>query len=489
MGQRGLKLTLEARDSWTKVVDGDAASVEWLKKFISFRDSQAERKRRIVQGRRGEVWVSAVQRGRFGTGLLPTVLRGAGACGVEVELHDRRTPPPPGAFPDLTGEPLTLYPDQQGALRDWWMGGVEQPCRGIIKSPTASGKGRLAVAAAHALPGHTLFVVHRGNLVQDVRTRWDDLLASRGLEPRAGWIGEGRWAPGERLTCATLQTLYEKLGTKEIRRLAKYTTAVVVDECHTAAARTYGRTIQFFVRAGWRLGLSATPLDRTDQKTILGLATMGPVVHRVSATKLADEGRILLPIVRIIPVLERAGEWCESYAEVYDELVVNSEHRNNAVLRVMELEREAGNLPGIVFVKKLDHGRALRDAARMRGLNVDFICGKDDRGRRQRALDQLASGRLDYVVGSKVFVEGVNVPALRTGVNAAGGQSIIDALQQVGRTMRVERGKPRPHFYDFGDKGHPWLHEHARTRFKAYRREGYDREVVRDLWPARPPGD
>jgi superfamily II DNA or RNA helicase len=77
-------------------------------------------------------------------------------------------------------------------------------------------------------------------------------------------------------------------------------------------------------------------------------------------------------------------------------------------------------------------------------------------------------------VASDVFNEGVDIPALRTVVLAAGGKSTVKVLQQIGRALRKSDGKTVASIIDIDDRGNKWLRQHSLERVRVMRREGYD---------------
>ena len=80
---------------------------------------------------------------------------------------------------------------------------------------------------------------------------------------------------------------------------------------------------------------------------------------------------------------------------------------------------------------------------------------------------------------SRIFNKGIDIPEARSGINAAGGASRIDALQKVGRGMRVVPGKTTFRYWDILDTGNYNLEDHARKRIEAYRSRNYNVRVVR----------
>lgn len=345
-----------------------------------------------------------------------------------------------------------------------------------------SGKGNMAVAIGHMLPGHTLFAVHRGHLAQDIQARWNDMAGSQG-EPDAGMIGEGVWNVGERFTCASLQTLYARLSSDEFKLLIDKTTAVIFDEAHVAPAKTFNAVLAFLYKARWRLGLSGTPLDRSDRRTMVAVGAIGPIVSRVRSTTLQELGVIAVPTVHIIPVTQSALSAYADWHTRYEAYIVRSDKRNAAVIAAAQYAYDEGETPGMIFVKAIHHGFTLQKSLTALGMSVRFISGSASLFTRKSACEQLAAGRLDFIIATKVFSEGVNIPSLATIINAQAGKSVVGTLQQTGRGMRVTDDKTTVTVWDFGDKGDTTFHKHAEARIAAYQREGYKCILDKHTWP------
>jgi superfamily II DNA or RNA helicase len=282
---------------------------------------------------------------------------------------------------------------------------------------------------------------------------------------------------GSRFTVASLQTLWARRKSSAFRELAERTTALTVDECHTVPADTASWLIQQMRNARIRVGLSGTPLARGDNRSLVAVGVLGPIAYRIKADTLIQAGVLAKPTVRLVPLVQQSKG--ASWADVYRELVTDSERRNRAVL---EMARRAEK-PAMVFTTGVAHGRDLAKKLRQAGMNAEFVSGSASLDRRQRAVRDLASGRLDVVCATSVFNEGVDVPCLRSVVNAAGGKSGIATIQRAGRALRVEPGKSTATIWDVGDKGDRWLAQHARERVRAYQREGYPVVVDRTVAP------
>lgn len=327
-----------------------------------------------------------------------------------------------------------------------------------------SGKTHVAAGLVWSLPCRWLFLAHRGVLVHQAADRFEKLLC----EP-VGRIAEGRWST-QRITCATFQTLSRRADDPAARRLLGSVGGVIADECHVVGASAI-RSVVMDCAAYYRIGLSGTPLDRGDRRSVLAVGALGTVIHRVTTEELTARGLLAESVVRFVPVHQgwRAAGRQRKHATVYRDLVVRSHVRNRAIVDVAL----AADKPCLVFVQHLKHGKWLVDLLRAGGLEVEFVQGKDDDARRRSRLDALQRGRLDVVVATVVLQEGVDVPGLRSVVNAGAGKSVIAVLQRVGRGMRVAAGKQSFQIWDVADSGDKWTEAHYAARVKALQREGH----------------
>lgn len=468
--------------------------VDWLQTLLRV-ENKAEMTARAFRdpgGRGGSLtidmgWRDLSGRICFPPGLLPVIRRAAQAAKQTVEVQDSREVPPgwpqnPVEAARRVAQQVGLRDYQEGALVALARGTSESmpiqyplPGRGICKIVTGGGKGVIAAVVPLFAPGNWAFFVHRGHLAADIRERYHRLSGEE-----AGFIGDGEWDPREGLTCATTQSLFAALHTPRFKAWAKTVTGVMIDEVHTIASDTYSQVAKAFPNAYATFGFSGTPLDRSDKKSILSVAAVGPVVYEVRADELIERGYIAKPTIRVIPVWQpeyKGSDW----PGLYKAKIKESPHRNGAIAAAM-VKAEA---PGIVFVRHLDHGKELVRLAHLKGLDADFVDGSWSLERRQAVIRKLDTGRLQWIVASSVFAEGVDIPCLRTVINGGGGKAIIATLQQIGRGSRMAEGKSTFVCYDIGDSGNRVLNAHAHARVQAAQREGYDCVIDESLWPKR----
>jgi len=471
----------------TTVVKAEDAELRWLGDYLSFKDSSAFFKNRgRARGHVSEkVRLFNVLNHTFPTGLLPLVQRAAPDEGFQLNIVDKRGAPP------ARDEGANL-----GWLRDYQLAAVdavEEHERGILWMPTGAGKTEVAAALTLAFPFPWLFLVHRAGLMDQAARRYE---LRTGM--RAGRIGEGEWTTGDgNLVCATFQTISAGLAKRDPKTLALLQGArgVMVDEAHVLPAGSFYNVALATPNARHRIGLSGTPLARGDNRSTMAIAALGPVIYRIRTELLISRGVLARPTIHMVQVNERSDK--PTWQGVYGESIVRSTYRNK---HVIEACRRAEK-PGLLFVKEVKHGKLLTKALLKAGIQADFVWGTHSTEYRNARIRDLVKGKLDILVCSVVFQEGIDIPELRSAVFASGGKSIIATLQRLGRGMRVERNaagdvvKGTFEAWDIADngcgctsykKGDPhqgckWLEKHTRERLKAYSSEGH--AVVKETFP------
>jgi superfamily II DNA or RNA helicase len=269
---------------------------------------------------------------------------------------------------------------------------------------------------------------------------------------------------------ATFQTLSMRLaaGDAEARALLEGADGIIGDECHAVASTTAAAVFGAATNARYRIGLSGTPLARGDRKSSLVVGATGPVIYRMRPEVLVERQVLARPTIRMVDVLH--DEMPDAtWPTVYDRLVVHSPRRNALVVEAVRRSEK----PCLVFVQAVEHGHVLVRALTRAGIRCGYVHGAHTTEQREAAIEDLVAGRIEVLLCSVIFQEGVDVPALRSVVIAAGGQSTIAAIQRVGRGLRTQTGKTSCDVWEFLDRGQRWLEAHSRARRRAYEAEGY----------------
>lgn len=445
----------------------------WLDNFLSFEDGKA----RFFRGRSSGGEVPRVKMlnpvtNVFSTGLLALVQKEAEG-NHEVELIDQRTPP--------------VAAGQEQPLPDWLrdyqadaVAAVERRKRGILWMPTGAGKTETIIALAMRMPCRWLFLVNSKDLLHQTAERYEKRAGRK-----AGVFGDGECDLDSDFVVASFQTLHRGLtSTDGLRRgvclqLLHGAQGMVVDEVHTLPADSYLLVANETPNAYYRVGMSGTPLARGDRRSLLAIATCGPVIFRLRAEKLIAEGVLARPHVRFVDVSQDVHTSFElgdeyTWPNVYKQLVVESSLRNQVVSSMVR----AAAKPCMLFIKDIAHGKALEQLLRRRGFKVSFAHGSDSSESRAGMIKRLEAGELEVLISSVIFQQGLDVPSLASIVVASGGKSVIATIQRAGRGMRTDGGKKADfEVWDVMDKGCPMLERHARARMRAYVSEGYETVV------------
>ena len=189
-----------------RVVRATPEERDWLRTYLTFPDPSAVWKGKSKEDAVHKLYeeVSAT----FPAGFVSSVVKAAAADGFKVDLVDNRTKP---VERDLEADLVWLRPYQLEAIDRC----VER-VRGIIMHPTASGKSETMVGLTRALPCAWLMLAPSLILVNNLADRFIKRNLEHGIDlGEPGRIGEGKWTEGERLTCATYQSIYRALGLRE----------------------------------------------------------------------------------------------------------------------------------------------------------------------------------------------------------------------------------------------------------------------------------
>jgi len=461
-------MEVELHNVRARVVSATDDEHAWLTEFLSWPDDKAwvmrSRGIRVPEYTRLYTRVDDT----YPAGFTRMLVEAAKKAGHAIKVIDARTRPQTAHLP----LPSYLRPYQVDAVT-----ATTKRTRGVIWAATGSGKTQVAMGLVESIPARWLFLVNLTQLGLQARDRYRQF---GGME--AGVVAEGKWTPDlspHGLTVATFQTLHARFrrggdpaDRLEAEKFLASIEGVIVDEAHVLPADSFRGVIDRMPNAYWRIGLSATPLLRGDRKSMHLVGCLGSVTYRIGAKILVEAGVLAKPNIRMVKHDEISDK--KTWQGAYSELVCRSKSRNELVCR---LAREAVK-PCVVFVRSCDHGKLITKALTKAGVKTEYLDGGASTPERQAAVIRLERGDTDVIVATVIMNQGIDIPNLRSMVMAAGGASSIEALQRVGRGMRVVNGKTEVDVYDVYDTGNKWTERHSRARKRSYKIEEYDVEIV-----------
>jgi hypothetical protein len=201
--------------------------------------------------------------------------------------------------------------------------------RGIIKSPTGSGKTLIMAGLVKALMGRKMVILF--NAKQLLTQTYDFLTEACGMDNIGLCYGEG-FIEGDIMLC-TVQSIERILDTH-----LESAEVLMVDECHEFSnGKTTLAAIQSFPNAVYRFGFTATPPSDPIRRYNLEGA-LGEVLQVVDTANLVEEGKLTKPIIQLINREYDASGLDEdmSYLDVYDEYIVHNEKRNAIIKEIEE---------------------------------------------------------------------------------------------------------------------------------------------------------
>ena len=378
---------------------------------------------------------------------------------------------------DCTPELVLETPDLDDFTKNWDIEGFSyydfqkelisiglKEKRGIIKSPTGSGKTLIMAGLVKALSGRKMVLLF--NAKQLLTQTYKFLTDTCGFDNIGLCYGEG-YIYGDTMLC-TVQSIEKILDTH-----LEEAEVLMVDECHEFAnGKTTLAAIKAFPKALYRLGFTATPPSDIIPKLNLE-GSLGPIWASVSTSALVDDGKLTKPIIQLIDRNYTASGLDEdkSYLEVYDDYIVNNEERNNKIKEIVnDIRQQHKRARILILTKSLDHGRTLEH---LLGGRCEFLEGADSVGQRYNAISRFRGCRESSIlIGTKILQTGINIEEITHFINARGMKSEIATLQALGRALRRHETKEEVYIYDFMDK-EKYLSNHSRARKRHYENEGH----------------
>lgn len=454
--------------------------------------------------------------GTFPGGLLGRVTTRLQELDVDVDIEDRAQPP-------LMAQQLAdgvnlkeLRPYQIEAADR-----AEVAKRGVFEAATGTGKTEIMAEMIRRTACRSLIIVASRDLAWQTIERFEGSAhEQQTLDfPNApaqglyGIVGDDQETPGL-VTAALYQTLVRRLmpvclhcdaqgelhqrtcDTKKGSRrcggeldftetelmlqwLASFD-AIHLDECHRAPAKTWWPVVNS-CPAYWRFGYSATPF-KSDPITELKLVgATGEIFYSFPAREAIDQGYLTEPFVATVDpnFASMSDDEDTKYIDSYRDGIVEHVKRCRLIAEIAQGTSEGWGVPTLILVQWTEHGRNIKRALREIGVRAEFISGSAPTTKRRDVMHAMDEGRLNCVISTTIFDEGVNVPAIGALILAGGGKARHKVIQRIGRGLRVVEGKKYLAVFDIWDThSEKYLIKHSHQRLRAVKDAGYAQEML-----------
>jgi len=263
---------------------------------------------------------------------------------------------------------------------------------------------------------------------------------------------------------------------EEIITLAEFldgVTTVIVDEVHMAKAAVLKNLLtQNFCNAAIRWGLTGT-IPKEDFENQAIFASIGPVVHKVSAHELQEAGVLSnchVNVIQLVDLLE-----FKSYAEELKYLVTNKD-RMEYISRLVNSISESGNT--LVLVNRIDTGKFIIENIK----DSVFISGEVKTKDRKEEYDEVATANNKIIVATYgVAAVGINIPRIFNLVLLEPGKSFVRVIQSIGRGVRKAEDKDFVQIWDITSTC-KFAKRHLTQRKKFYKEAKYPFTQEKNDW-------
>ncbi|MDJ0334368.1 DEAD/DEAH box helicase [Salinibacterium sp. G-O1] len=311
--------------------------------------------------------------------------------------------------------------------------------RALIVSATGTGKTILSALDVRSVgPKRMLFVAHREQILDRAIHEFRRVLG--GDSDRFGKLAGSTRQSDRQFVFATIQTLSQQHVLDQLDPDAfDY---VLIDEVHRAGAASFDRVLNHF-RPKFLLGMTATP-ERPDGVNIFELFDYN-VPYEIRL-KSALELNMLSPFhyYGVADVTFVDGQTTTDGTSLAR--LVGAE-RVEHILGALNTYGQAGVAPrGLIFCSRKEEAHELSSELNRRVLHGSqlrtiALTGDDSIEDRERAVERLEEGELDYILTVDIFNEGVDIPSINQVVMLRQTQSSIVFVQQLGRGLRHAPGK------------------------------------------------
>ena len=389
------------------------------------------------------------------TNLLPEIMPILERYNYDIELDDQREYSTTFEFDQVEenrwaykswpkghpaeGKPIMLRDYQVEIVNDF----LKNP-QCIQEVATGAGKTIITATLSAAIEsyGRSIVIVPNKSLVTQTEKDYVNLGLDVGV-----YFGD-RKEHGRTHTICTWQSLNVLLkntkagiGDCTIQDFIQDVVCVMVDEVHMAKADALKTLLtSVMARVPIRWGLTGTvPKEKFESQALL--VSLGPVISRLSANELQQQGVLAQCHVNIVQLQDHV-----EYNNYQSELkyLLEESGRLDAMANLIRHVNETGNT--LVLVDRTECGRQL--VARL-GDRAVFVSGATKAKDRQDEYDEVAEATDKIIVATYgVAAVGINIPRIFNLVLVEPGKSFVRVIQSIGRGIRKAEDKNHVQIWD-----------------------------------------
>ena len=321
----------------------------------------------------------------------------------------------------------------------------------------ATGTGKTVVAAFDYLrlrdeegaAPRLLFIAHRSQILAQALSTFRQVLR----DPAFGAMLDGDNTPEHyEHIFATINTVHSRRLVEQLGR--HFWRIVIVDEAHHLPATTFDQFIGA-VQPHYLLGLTATP-ERSDGQSLTQYFDSRPDGSPAVSLRLWDalDQQLLTPFEYYATADDTdmtTVEWGRGaeMAQLSNIVSGNAVRARTVVHALGAYVSDLDALKGLAFCVSVAHANFMADFFNHSGLPAVALTGADSQEARAAAIRQLSSGALKIICTCDVFNEGIDIPSANAILLLRPTQSPVIFQQQIGRGLRLAKGKEACLVLDF----------------------------------------
>jgi superfamily II DNA or RNA helicase len=351
--------------------------------------------------------------------------------------------------------------------------------RGILVSPTASGKSLIVYLLTQYYSGSILILVPTIALVHQLRSDFSDYGYDVDSNVHVIFGGESKHTD-KPVVISTWQSVYELP-----KAYFDSFDLIIGDEAHLFKSQSLVKIMTNLVNTKYRFGLTGT-LDGSLVNELVLTGLFGPA-HKIIDTKdLIESGKLAAIKIKVLalshPPEERNKLQSASYQDEIKHII--SYQPRNKFIRNLAVSLSGNTLILYAYVEK--HGQILYDMIKEKAgeRKVFFVHGGVD-GEEREAIRAIVEKEHDAIIVASygTFSTGVNIKNLHNVIFASPTKSRVRTMQSIGRGLRVSDTKDSMTLFDIADdlsrskQKKNYTLNHLIERVKMYSSEGFPYEL------------
>ncbi|UXE02936.1 DNA helicase [Staphylococcus phage Koomba-kaat_1] len=268
------------------------------------------------------------------------------------------------------------------------------------------------------------------------------------------------------------QKSYDKYH--KMREFLDSIAVMIVDEAHHSKSDSWYTSLMSCENALYRIALTGS-IDMKDELLWMRMqALFGDIIVRTSNEFLIENGYSARPTINIIPVANPDDiDNIKDYRDAYNKGIVQNEFRNKLIAK-LTAKWYTQDKATLIIINFVEHGEILSTMLNEMGVENFFLHGEIESDMRKQKLDEMRNGKLKVMIATSLIDEGVDISGIRSLILGAGGKSLRQTLQRVGRALRKKQEDNTTQIFDFNDMTHKFLYKHSNERRKIYEEEKFE---------------